>query len=112
MIKASSTLQGHPLNVVPDAQELRDWVYRPSLMAVPDRLDPPAGLRVLDQESEGACTGFGLAAVLNLLDHRRQRNLDTAARGPDSPRMLYEMARNPDSRQTAADELARHKVRL
>ncbi len=25
---------------------------------------------------------------------------------------LYEMARNPDSRQTAADELARHKVRL
>ena len=47
---------------------------------------------ILDQGSEGACTGFGLATVINYL--LRALALERAA--SVSPRMLYEMARRYD----------------
>jgi hypothetical protein len=45
---------------------------------------------ILDQGTEGACTGFALAAVINYLLHQRR----TMRRV--SPRMLYELARRYD----------------
>ena len=45
---------------------------------------------MLDQGKEGACTGFGLAAVVNLLLGRRQDDRKV------SLRMLYEMAKKFD----------------
>jgi hypothetical protein len=45
---------------------------------------------VLDQGTEGACTGFALAAVINLLNTERSRKFAASAR------MLYEMAQFHD----------------
>src|SRR6185436_3184190 len=45
---------------------------------------------ILDQGSEGACTGFALAAVINFL------RSDARKAGSVSPQMLYEMARRYD----------------
>ncbi len=79
------------LDAVPDRVDVRDWRYRPHLQSLPDELvccdDVP---RVLDQGADGACTGFALAAVINL--HLARRNRKCLV----SPRMLYEMARRYD----------------
>lgn len=80
-------------DALPDRIDQRDWVYRPTLHPLPNELVnidhvPPDG--VLDQGTEGACTGFALAAVINFLLHRRN------VRNRVSPRMLYEIARRYD----------------
>ena len=84
------TISGHKLIAIDDPPDFRDRAYRPSLGRLPDKLDPPAKLRVLDQGQEGACTGFGLAAVINHFNRERQRDYAV------STRMLYEMARKFD----------------
>jgi hypothetical protein len=90
-------IQGYKLNAVADIPDERDLIYRPSLAPVPDELLPDfVYTKVLDQGSEGACTGFGLAGVLNYLDQQRQRQVEAKPRGPVSARMLYEMARKFD----------------
>ena len=81
------------LNAVPDVPDIRDLYFEPSLMPLAPKIDPPPGLVILDQGQEGACTGFGLAAVINLL--KRARDADSGA----SARMLYEMARRFDEWQ-------------
>jgi hypothetical protein len=48
------------------------------------------GGKVLDQGAEGACTGFALAAVTNLLNMKRGQSFKA------SPRMFYEMAQKHD----------------
>lgn len=55
------------LNVRPDAPDLRDRYYEPTLNTLARELDHSNPAMVLDQEHEGACTGFGLAAMINLL---------------------------------------------
>ena len=83
-------LDGFLLNAVPDEQDLRDYPYEPALIQLRQHIPPPSTPTVLDQGSEGACTGFGLAAVINHL---------LAARGEErtvSARMLYEMAKKFD----------------
>ena len=83
-------LDGFLLNAVPDEQDLRDYPYEPGLIQLKQRIPPPSAPMVLDQGSEGACTGFGLAAVINHL---------LVARGEErrvSARMLYEMAKKFD----------------
>ena len=77
-------------NVQPDYPDSRDWIYRPSLTNLKRTLDPPENLIILNQRSEGACTGFAIAAAINLLIARS--NGDTTA----SARMLYEMAKRHD----------------
>jgi hypothetical protein len=76
------------LDAFPDRIDLRDWDYQPTLVPLPNELVNchlvPA---ILDQGTEGACTGFALAAVINFLLARR------GARRTVSPRMLYEIAR-------------------
>ena len=84
-----------------DPLDLRDLMYEGSLVALPRRLDnrPHAPRPVLNQETEGACTGFGLAAVVNYLiaNHPEARDWKEGGRSwRVSPRMLYEMAKRYD----------------
>jgi hypothetical protein len=51
------------------------------------------GVAILDQGTEGACTGFGLATVVHYLLRTRDRIRDDQE---VSPRMLYDMARRYD----------------
>ncbi len=81
--------------VTKDPLDLRDLKYEPSLRELPFAIDNGDKVPlILNQGREGACTGFGLAAVLNFLLHNRS---DT---GPlkvsVSPRMLYETAKRYD----------------
>ena len=86
-----SGVSARKLDAMPDRVDIRDWAYQPTLRALPPELisihDVPA---ILDQGQEGACTGFGLAAVINYQLAKR----DIKRRV--SPRMLYEMARKYD----------------
>jgi len=78
------------LNVVPDAPDIRDYIYEPALIELQKTKSRPRSPAILDQGAEGACTGFALAAVINLL------NLQRGFRYRVSPRMLYEMAKKYD----------------
>ena len=92
-------------NVNSDPADLRDRLYTPPPRSLPEVYPgnnevkefipkyKAAGL-ILDQGREGACTGFGLACVINYLRWR-------GAGMPDqlesvSPRMLYHFARRYD----------------
>jgi hypothetical protein len=82
---------GRTLDAFPDKIDLEDWPYQPTLRALPSELiNIPFVPAILDQGTEGACTGFALAAVVNYL-HRQQKS-DRLV----SPRMLYELARRYD----------------
>lgn len=91
------TREGRRLNVRPDTLDFRDRMFVPTLVEVPTRM--PLGdyhgfeVPVLDQGKEGACTGFGLATVVNYLLRRRKVESDTVCA---SPWMLYELARRYD----------------
>ena len=99
------------MDVRPDRLDLRDREYRPPLLALPNawpfRKDYERLFKtyskddmVLDQGKEGACTGFGLAAVINYLLWRdlfdaNNGEVDTelSKQKRVSPKMLYNMAR-------------------
>jgi hypothetical protein len=76
-------------------------MYEPTLVEVPLEIPletywsyyPQKQAPILDQGTEGACTGFGLAAVANFLLRRRKVYPDPSR---TSPRMFYEMARRYD----------------
>lgn len=92
--------------VVKDPLDLRDLVYEPGLFELPFALDNRAKVPVvLDQGEEGACTGFGLAAVVNFLLHnhtglkKTERDRYKKKEQGASPRMLYEMAKRYDEWQ-------------
>lgn len=78
------------LNAVEDAPDFRDFRYQPALIPLQNEVTPPDDLNIRDQGGEGACTGFGLAAAIDL---------QLGERGDDrtvSTRMLYEMAKQFD----------------
>lgn len=80
-------------NVVPDALDLRDRPYLPTVLAPPaEEMAPLMDLPVLDQGRTNACTGFALATVALFL---LRRHRDQAVPGM-SPYMLYSMARRYD----------------
>lgn len=79
------------LNVRPDPPDIRDRLYEPALIQLQPEIDNRKGCVILDQKDEGACTGFGLAAAINLLNRTRRDHSFEA-----SPRMLYEMAKKHD----------------
>jgi len=85
------------LDARPDTMDFRDVMYVPTLVEVPTHI--PLGdylehrVPILDQGSEGACTGFALATVANYLLLRRRVLPDPV---PVSPRMLYDLARRYD----------------
>lgn len=90
-----------------DRLDPRDRPYAPPLAALPPHWPDHARLRrllstyvqqglVLDQGahgSHGACTGYGLAAVLNFLLWQRDGTGNKSHTGPVSPHMLYDLAR-------------------
>jgi hypothetical protein len=87
-----------------DPLDLRDLMYEGSLEELPLSLDNrPYVPFVLDQRKEGACTGFGLAAVVNYLLKNHQ---DQSLHPPEtvSARMLYEMAKRYDEWEGQAYE--------
>jgi hypothetical protein len=84
---------------MPDRVDVRDWVYQPTLAALPDQVVNLGRVpKVLDQRGEGACTGFALAAVINFLLHAR------GVARLVSPFMLYHLARRYDDRPGEAYE--------
>jgi hypothetical protein len=95
--KKKSTLKGRILNARPDTLDFRDRMYEPALIEVPTKrpleIYRKAGVPILDQGKEGACTGFGLATVIHYLLLTREVVPD---KKEVSPRMLYEMARRYD----------------
>jgi len=87
--KVKAANQQRVLNVRPDTPDSRDHYYEPALVQSKPQVANVGG-RVLDQESEGACTGFALTGVINLLSMKRGQSFEA------SPRMLYEMAQKHD----------------
>ncbi len=99
------------LDARPDRLDLRDRAYRPPLQSLPPQWPPQEDATrlfldytkdgmILDQGKEGACTGFGLAAVINYLlwrDHvhvnNQKADIKTIETLKVSARMLYNMAR-------------------
>jgi len=70
------TNQSYILDARRDRIDLRDRIYQPPLTSIPPMWPHAQDItvaaksfreRVLDQEAEGACTGFGLAAVINFV---------------------------------------------
>ncbi|HMN93851.1 MAG TPA: C1 family peptidase [Hydrogenophaga sp.] len=99
---------GHRFDARPDRLDFRDLVYEPPLRSLPAVFPTAAHLSeavpsyvasnlVLDQGREGACTGFGLAAVVNYLLWLRE--LEQPGQHQPvrvSPHMFYELARRYD----------------
>ncbi len=94
------------LDARPDRLDFRDLVYQPPLGNLPPEYPNqnsiaqllPAYVRsglILDQCSEGACTGFGLAAVVNYLRWLEAFRANQVFGTQDlvSPRMLYQLAK-------------------
>lgn len=91
------------LDVKKDPIDLRDRMYEGSLMELPPWIDNRAKVPfVLYQGNEGACTGFGLAAIINYLLANKIMKGTALSPGPlrrkdsASPRMLYELAKRYD----------------
>lgn len=96
---------GPVLNASKDPVDLRDRTYTPPPVSLPDLFPSDADIAtrltvytkaelILDQGRERACTGFGLACVVNYLRWRKAgfpATLDSV-----SPRMLYNFARRYD----------------
>jgi hypothetical protein len=78
--------------VKPDAVDLRDWVYHPTIARAPKpTLFPNDPRPTMDQEDSSACTGFALAKVIEYLLERADRPVEQI-----SGYMLYSMARRYD----------------
>jgi hypothetical protein len=103
-----ATFKDRLLDARPDRLDLRDFPYHPPLKNLPPEYPDAATLKrsfpryaadnmVLDQGREGACTGFGLSAVVNYLRWSRIRLAARSSRKTPppkvSPRMLYHLAR-------------------
>ncbi len=95
------------LDARPDRLDLRDRSYTPPLGNLPSEWPPQNWVEtylpqyakqklVLDQGSEGACTGFGLAAVVNYLGFVISLQKPEVQARKVSPAMLYQLARMYD----------------
>jgi hypothetical protein len=95
--KKKMPANGRVLNARPDTIDFRDRIYTATLTEVPSRINletyKMAGVPILDQGKEGACTGFGLATMIHYLLRKRE---DERSESVISPRMLYEMAKKYD----------------
>lgn len=103
--QAAAAPKRPPLTARKDNVDLRDRPYQPPAESLYEAFPTDedvaallprytkAGL-ILDQGEEGACTGFGLACVVNYLRWRKARYPERLE--PVSPRMLYNFARRYD----------------
>ncbi len=101
-----SKKKNRKLDACPDTPDFRDLIYRPTLVEVPGERSlakyrdeyPDGRVPVLDQGQEGACTGYGLAAVVNylLITRKFSNHPRPDAEKLASPAMLYTLARRYD----------------
>ena len=84
--------QNRTLNVRRDMPDIRDRMYEPALVQLKPEIDNRGYGEILDQGTEGSCTGHGLAAVINMLNAKPGKETGFSA----SRRMLYEMAQKHD----------------
>jgi hypothetical protein len=88
----------------PDRIDLRDREYQPILKLLPSQYPEQQSIQqyrdryvkdqmILDQGKEGACTGFGLAAVINYLNWKQALEQGNPVPKKVSARMLYHLAR-------------------
>ena len=96
VVRMGERKAGEPIRALPDVPDIRDLPYQASLLPLAPRLDVPAGLTILDQGPDGACTGFALAAVVNLLSDRVAAAHRRKGMRRVSAQMLYRMARLND----------------
>lgn len=93
-------------DVRPDRLDLRDLPYRPPLISLPRQFPDDDVVKeflprytklglILDQGEDGACTGYGLAAVVNYLRYVQLLELDEEPEKLTSvsPKLLYDLAR-------------------
>ena len=105
---AVESMRGRVFDARPDRLDFRDLPYHPPLRSLPARFPADevvksflpayvkAGL-ILNQGTQGACTGFGLACVANyLLWIRHSKNASKEAFESVSPQMLYQLAQRYD----------------
>lgn len=94
---APSRARKRVFDVRRDTLDFRDKMYVPTLIEVPTERElkhyREHRIPILNQGYEGACTGFGLATVVNYLLTTRKIVSDCT---PVSPRMLYELAKRYD----------------
>jgi hypothetical protein len=95
------------LDARPDRMDIRDRIYQPPLISLPSQYPSnehiekyfsayrTAGL-VLDQGEDGACTGFGLGALINYLLFVQAVRDGVEPKSRVSTRMLYHLARKYD----------------
>lgn len=93
----SKRAKARTFDVRRDTLDFRDKMYVPTLVEVPTERELQRyrefRIPILNQGSEGACTGYGLATVVNYLLTTRKIVSDC---NPVSPRMLYELAKRYD----------------
>lgn len=93
----SKRAKARTFDVRRDTLDFRDKMYVPTLIEVPTEHELQRyrefRIPILNQGSEGACTGYGLATVVNYLLTTRKVVSDC---NPVSPRMLYELAKRYD----------------
>lgn len=92
---AISKIGEHRLTARADAPDFRDFIYQPALVTLEPSRPVPEGLNIRNQGSEGSCTGFGLAAVIDCLLKESKRKYKRQGIAVSS-QMLYEMARRYD----------------
>ena len=87
----SREIDGYKLDVFADVTDFRDYEYQPPLIKIKSQYKAKRSqLTILDQGTDGACTGFALGACINHLNRQRGKQYSV------SNRMLYEMARRFD----------------
>ena len=80
-----------------DSFDSRDMIYAPALVELPSALHPQWEWIVpLNQGQQGACTGFGLAAVINYQLACRNRRKPGKDKERVSARMLFQTAKRYD----------------